>query len=299
MDTQESAAVAADPSEGAPRRRSEAKEYWKRFSRHPLAVVGLVVLILEIILVIVLPPLLDLDPYTSTSEFNAAPSSEHIFGTDEVGRDVFARCVYGGRISLAVGLLSTLVTLVIGIPLGVLAGYYRGKCEAIIMRAADIFMSFPSLVLTLVCVVVFGSSLWIIIAVIGVIGWPQVAKLVYSNVLAVKEEEYVESAVSLGLSDWQVITQYVLPNSISPVWATLPFRVSSGIMTEASLSFLGMGIQSPEASWGNMINGAQSYVVMTSRQWQWIPAGVLLVITIVATNLLGEGIRDAFDPQDD
>ena len=289
----------APQAPAAPPRRNAALEYWRRFARHPLAVAGLVVLLAEIVAVTVLPPLLDLDPYTSTGSFNEAPNATYLLGTDDVGRDVFARCVYGGRVSLMVGILSTLITLVIGVPLGLIAGYYRGKSEALIMRAADIFMSFPSLVLILVVVVVFGSSLPVIIGIIGVVGWPQVAKLVYSNVLSVKEEEYVESAVSLGMSDWQIIWRYVLPNSISPVWATLPFRVSSGITTEASLSFLGMGVQSPQASWGNMINSAQQYVVMTSRQWMWLPAGIMLVVTIVATNLLGEGIRDAFDPQGD
>lgn len=272
--------------------------FLKRLLKRRKAVVGLVILAVEVALVIVLPIVMNLDPYTSdTAAFNAAPSAAHLLGTDDVGRDIFARLLYGGRVSLIVGVSSMCISIALGVPLGLIAGYFRGAWEAVIMRAADIFMSFPSLVLILVIVAVFGSSLPIIVCVIGLLGWTQPAKLVYSNVLSVTRQEYVESALGLGLGDAQIIFKYVLPNVISPVWASMAFNISSAITTEASLSFLGMGIQAPEASWGNMVNSAQQYVTMIARQWMWLPAGICLVVTIIAVNLVGESIRDVYDPR--
>ena len=165
----------------------------ERFSAHKLAVAGLIILFTEIILVLILPPLLNLDPYTSDPiAFGAAPSAEHVLGTDDVGRDLLARLVYGGRVSLMVGLLSTLISLCLGVPLGLIAGFYRKLPEIIIMRIADIFMSFPAMILVLVLVAVVGPSVWSVTLVIGVMGWPQFARLIYGNVLSVREKEYVE-----------------------------------------------------------------------------------------------------------
>lgn len=268
------------------------------FSKSKMAMVALMLLLLEILAVVFLPMILNMDPYTSDiTAFNQAPSGAHILGTDDVGRDMLARLIYGGRVSIFVGIASTVISLVIGIPLGLLAGYYRGIWETIVMRFADLFMSFPSMILILVLVAIFGSSLNTVIWVIGVLGWTAVAKLIYGNVLSVRNKEYIEAAKTIGMSNKQIIFKHVLPNSIAPVWVSLPFTVSQAIMSEAALSFLGMGVQSPEASWGNIINSAQKYITLTMRPWQWIPAGVILIITVILINLIGEGIRDAFDPK--
>lgn len=183
---------------------SYLSEVLDKLKEHKMAMAGLVVLILEILMVVFLPIILNLDPYTSDyTAFSAAPSGAHILGTDAIGRDVFARLMYGGRTSLLVGFVSTLISCAIGVPLGLVAGYARGKAEAIIMRIADIFMSFPSIVLILVLVAVLGPSVWSVTCVIGVLGWTQFARLIYANVLSVSEKEYVESARAIGTSNFK------------------------------------------------------------------------------------------------
>lgn len=270
----------------------------KNFKKHKLACVGLVFVMIEILAVALLPIILKADPYVMDSlNFNQAPSAQHWVGTDDVGRDIFARLLYGGRVSLMVGILSTIISIVIGLPLGLLAGYYRGMIESIVMRFCDIFMSVPTMVLILVIVAVFEPSLVTIITVIGITGWPAVAKLIYGNVLSVRSKEYVEAAKAIGTRDRVIILKYVLPNSVAPLWMTVAFRISQAIITESSLSFLGAGIQAPQASWGNIIYAAQNLVVLTQRWWIWLPAGLLLMLTVVSINLVGEGVRDALDPK--
>ncbi len=279
-------------------RQKRKTEFFKKFRKHKLANVGLIIIIIEILMVTFLPIILGLDPYSIDSTgFNQAPCAKHILGTDDIGRDLFARVLYGGRVSLIVGICSTIISIIIGLPLGILAGYYRGIIENIVMRLADIFMSIPAMVLILVIVAVFEPSIITIIVVIGITGWTGVAKLIYGNVLSVRNKEYVEAARAIGTKDREIIMRYVLPNSIAPLWMSVAFRISQAIMTESGLSFLGAGIQSPQASWGNIIYAAQNLVVLTKRWWVWVPAGVLLMITIICINLVGEGIRDALDPK--
>ncbi len=279
-------------------RQKRKMEFFKKFRKHKLANVGLIIIIIEILMVTFLPIILGLAPYSIDSTgFNQAPCAKHILGTDDIGRDLFARVLYGGRVSLIVGICSTIISIIIGLPLGILAGYYRGIIENIVMRLADIFMSIPAMVLILVIVAVFEPSIITIIVVIGITGWTGVAKLIYGNVLSVRNKEYVEAARAIGTKDREIIMRYVLPNSIAPLWMSVAFRISQAIMTESGLSFLGAGIQSPQASWGNIIYAAQNLVVLTKRWWVWVPAGVLLMITIICINLVGEGIRDALDPK--
>ncbi len=275
---------------------SYSRDVLKKFSQHKLAMVGLAIILLEVFLVIVLPVVMKLDPYTSDIlNFSAAPGPGHILGTDDTGRDVFARLVYGGRVSLLVGLLSAVISLCIGVPLGLLAGYYKGVWEMVIMRAADIFMSFPSMILILVLVSVFDPSIWTIIFVIGVLGWTDFAKLIYGNVLSIREKEYVESARAVGTKDFTILTRYVIPNAFAPVLINFTFRTAQAIIQESALSFLGMGVQPPQASWGNILYAAQSITVLSSRPWLWVPAGVLLVLTVSSINFIGDGMRDALD----
>lgn len=273
-------------------------EFIRHFRKHKLAVISLVIVILEIIGVIVLPIALNLDPNSiDGAAFNQAPGTAHLLGTDEVGRDIFARVISGGGISILIGFLATAVSVAVGLPLGLIAGYYKGKIETLVMRLADIFMSFPAMVLILVFVAVFGSSVPIIILLIGILNWPAVGKLIYSNVLSVRSKEYVEAEYAIGTGDRKILFETILPNSIAPLWATLAFRISSAMITESALSFLGAGIQPPQASWGNIIQAATSLIVLTKRWWIWIPAGLCLVVTIVCINFVGEGIRDALDPK--
>lgn len=273
-------------------------EVLDKLKEHKMAMVGLFVILAEIILVVFLPIIMKMNPYESDyTAFFAAPSKEHILGTDAIGRDVFARLIYGGRTSLLVGFVSTLISCALGVPLGVIAGYFRGKAEIIIMRIADIFMSFPSIVLILVLVSVVGPSVWSVTLVIGVLGWTSFARLIYANVLSVSEKEYVESARAIGTSHFTIITKYILPNSFAPILISITFRMASAILMESSLSFLGMGVQPPGASWGNMLYDAQSITVLSKRLWIWTPPGIALLITVLSINFLGDGVRDALDPK--
>ena len=272
---------------------------WDKFRHNKRAMFGVIVVLIVALAVLILPLVMDLDPFTTDAEagFNTPPSAQHILGTDDVGRDLFARLLYGGRISLLVGIASTCVSVLIGVPLGLVAGYYRGIWETIIMRAADIFMSFPSMILILVLVAVFGPSIFNVTVVIGVLGWTSIAKLIYGNTLSLREKEYIEAARAMGMKNRKIIFTEIRPNAIAPVWVTIAFRVSSGILTESSLSFLGLGVQTPQASWGNIIFAAQNLLVLTARPWVWIPPGICIILVVVGFNFIGEGVRDALDPK--
>ena len=271
----------------------------KKFIHNKKAMLGLAIVTILVLAVVFIPLFADLDPYTTdrAAGFNKPPSDAHILGTDDVGRDLFARLLYGGRISLFVGITSTIISVLIGIPLGLIAGYFRGTAESIIMRTADAFMSFPSMVLILVLVAVFGPSILTVTVVIGVLGWTAIAKLIYGNVLSIREREYIQAARAVGVSTKKILFSEVLPNAIPPVWANISFRVAGAILTESSLSFLGMGGQTPQASWGNIIFAAQNFLVLTARPWVWLPPGICIILVVIGFNFIGEGVRDALDPK--
>lgn len=271
----------------------------KKFMHNRKAVLGLIIVCFLVLAVILIPIFMKLDPYTTDRAvgFNKAPCSGHSLGTDDVGRDLFARLLYGGRISLFVGIMSTIISVLIGIPLGLIAGYFRGIAETVIMRVADAFMSFPTMVLILVLVAVFGPSILTVTVVIGVLGWTAIAKLIYGNVLSIREREYIQATKAIGMSTPKILLSEVLPNAIPPVWANISFRVAGAILTESSLSFLGMGVQTPQASWGNIIFAAQNLLVLTARPWVWFPPGICIILVVVGFNFIGEGVRDALDPK--
>lgn len=275
---------------------SYLRDVLKRFFAHKLAMVGAVILIIEILAILLLPGIMGLDPYRiDYMSFGAPPSEQHILGTDSVGRDNFARLVYGGRVSLTVGILSAIVSLLIGVPLGLIAGYFRGPIETIIMRLADIFMSFPSMILILVLASVLGQSITTVTLVIGFLGWTEFTRLTYASVLSIREKDYVESAIAIGEKNKSIIMRYILPNSLAPVIISFTFRTAQAIITESSLSFLGLGVQPPDPSWGNILYYAQSISVLSNQLYLWVPAGVLLVLTVLSINFIGDGIRDALD----
>lgn len=276
--------------------------YWwdvlSRFSNHRLAMFAAILLLLEVLGVVFIPLIVKLNPYTNhAGHYAEAPSADFILGTDDIGRDVFARLIYGGRVSLQVGISSALLGAFIGIPLGLLAGYYGGIMGVVIMRLADTFMAFPSLVIQLFMVAVLGSSQVTVTLVIALLGWTGYCRLTYSRVLAVKEQEYVEAAKSIGATRIVQMVRYILPNSFAPLLVAFSFGTASAIIQESSLSFLGVGIQPPIASWGNMIYAAQTISTLSFRPWLWVPAGVLLAITVLGINFIGDGLRDALDPK--
>ena len=278
-------------------RRSYA--VWRAFWSDRRAAVAAVFLLVEIALVLFLPLFLGQDPNLTdrSAGFWAAPSAQHWLGTDDVGRDLFARLLYGGRTSLLVGFASAALGVVLGVPLGLLAGYKGGAWEYWIMRACDTFQSFPSIILVLAMVSLLGPSVWNIIWVIGGLGWASVARLVYSGTLSTKQTGYVEASRALGATDRAILFRTLLPNVIAPVWAALPLKVVRAILSESSLSFLGVGLRTPQASWGNLTQNAMELVTLTTRTWAWIPPGLCIVGTALALLLVGEGLRKALNPR--
>ena len=278
-------------------RRSYA--VWRAFWSDRRAAVAAVFLLVEIALVLFLPLFLGQDPNLTdrSAGFWAAPSAQHWLGTDDVGRDLFARLLYGGRTSLLVGFASAALGVVLGVPLGLLAGYKGGAWEYWIMRACDTFQSFPSIILVLAMVSLLGPSVWNIIWVIGGLGWASVARLVYSGTLSTKQTGYVEASRALGATDRAILFRTLLPNVIAPVWAALPLKVVRAILSESSLSFLGVGLRTPQASWGNLTQNAMELVTLTNRPWAWVPPGLCIVGTALALLLVGEGLRKALNPR--
>ena len=259
------------------------------------------VCIIMIIVCFIIPLLADkgiinMDAY-SYDTVKSAPSAKHILGTDDVGRDCFARLLYGGRVSLTVAFFSTVIAAVIGILFGLLAGYFRGFWEVVVMRLTDIFMSFPSNVFALVLVAVFKPSVLLLTIVIGILSWVSFAKLIYSQTISVKEKDYIEAARAMGNSSFRILFKYILPNVMAPIWITFTLHLGMGIMIESGLSFLGVGVQPPTASWGNIINSAQKLMILKNCPWMWLPAGLCLVVFVICINVVGEGLRAALDPK--
>ncbi len=271
----------------------------RRFFRDKKAMAGLCIVLLEIAVVLLVPLLLPWGPNETDAAagFWAAPSAVHWLGTDDVGRDIFARLLAGGRVSLFVGIASAGISILVGAPLGIAAGYYRGSWEFVIMRLADVFQCFPSIVVILCLVSLVGPSVFHIVWVIGIMGWPVIARLTYGETLAIRKKPYLDAAKLNGASDRQILMGEVLPNASAPIWAALAFRVSRAILSESSLSFLGVGIRTPQASWGNLIQYANQIAVLTMRPWVWLPAGLCILLTVLSVNQVGEGLQRAFNPK--
>ena len=274
------------------------ESFLKKFSKHKLAMIALIIVAVETLILFLTPIFVDLDPYSiDSAALGAAPSSTHLLGTDAIGRDIISRLIYGGKISLVVGIFSTVVSFLIGIPLGICAGYFKGKTEYFIMRGVDIFQSLPTMIIILVMAAIFGSSIFSLVIMIGAMNWVSPAKVVYGATLTTREMDFVEAAKTMGAGHFKILVRHILPNVLSPIWILIAFRVSAGMLMESSLSFLGAGIRPPAASWGNMVNAAQNSTVLANQPWIWLPAGIILFVTIVCINLVGEGVRDALDPK--
>lgn len=269
----------------------------KKFFKHKLAVFGLIVFSLIVLMALCAPLLAPQSPYSVNGDFADQPSAEHLLGTDQVGRDLLSRLIYASRVSLAVGIGAVAIYVVIGTILGAVAGYFGKWVDMVIMRLTDVFMSFPYLMVILVLVSIMGPSLLNIILVIGLLGWPSVARIVRGSVLTIKEMDYVKAGVALGLPSWKILFQHILPNCLAPILVNATFGIASSIILEASLSFLGMGVQPPTASWGNMLNEAQSLTVLATQPWLWLPPGLMILLAVLSINFMGDGLRDAMDPK--
>lgn len=276
-------------------RKGNMQRITKRFMKHKLAVVSLIFLLIMIILAIFAPVIAPYNPSKVSGGFSKPPSADHLLGTDQIGRDMLSRLLYAMRISLFVGAAVTVISTAIGVILGLLSGFIGGVVDSIIMRFTDMVMSFPYILLVLVAAAVFGPGLWSIVLILGFVNWPGVARLVRGNVLSIREMNYIKADIAAGMPKRYILFSEILPNTIAPVfvYATQVFAIS--ILDEAALSFLGMGVQPPTASLGNILNGAQSITILTSKFWLWVPAGLLIVLLVISINFVGDALRDALD----
>jgi dipeptide/oligopeptide/nickel ABC transporter, permease protein len=268
----------------------------RRFRAHHLAKVSLVILVVVGLAALFAPVVAPYDPDAIVGTFSGAPCKEFILGTDQIGRDVFSRLLYATRISLLVGILATVISTVIGVVLGLIAGYFGGVADMILMRFTDMVMSFPYILLVLVAAAIFKPGLWSIILILGFVDWPGVARLVRGNVLSLRETNFVKGNVVAGMPLRHILFSEILPNTVAPILVYATSVMAISMLDEAALSFLGMGVQPPMASLGNMLNGAQSITVLTSQPWLWLPPGIMIVVLVVSINFVGDALRDAFDP---
>jgi peptide/nickel transport system permease protein len=271
---------------------------WSRFRRHKLAVVGMAVLLAMAIIAIAAPLLAPHAPNAiSLANYRKPPSAEYLLGTDAQGRDVLSRLMYAARISLSVGIVAVGIYVVIGTVLGGLAGFFGGWIDGLIMRLADMVLSFPSIIVIITIVSILGPSISNVMLVIGFMGWPPIARLVRGEFLTLRERDFVVASRATGAGDGRIIFRHVLPNATTPVIVNATFGMAQAILLEAGLSFLGLGVQPPTASWGNMLNGAQSITTLEEMPWLWLPPGITIVVAVLAINFVGDGFRDALDPR--
>jgi oligopeptide transport system permease protein len=271
---------------------------WKRMRRNHLAVASAIFLIGVGLVAFVAPWIPGLsDPTAQTLSLGASPpSAAHWFGTDELGRDTFARVIYGGRISLLVGFIGTLVSLLIGVGYGAIAGYRGGRIDEIMMRVVDVLYSLPYIFLVILLLVFFSRSILMLFVALGLVQWLTMARIVRGQVLSLKNQNFVEAARALGAGDGQIIFRHIVPNTLGPVIVYTTLTVPAIILQEAFLSFLGLGVQPPDASWGTLVSeGAR---LLALFPWLVIFPGVALSLTLFCFNFLGDGLRDALDPQD-
>ena len=277
-------------------RRGEFRVFWRTFTRNRLAVCAGIVVGILVVLAVLAPLLAPWDPNKpDTRRILAGPSASHWLGTDQLGRDVLSRVLYGARISLAVGFISVGIAAVIGIILGSAAGYHGGLADAVIMRLVDLMLVFPRFFLLLAVLAFLQPSIWTIMAVIGVTGWMGVARLVRAEFLTLKEREFVIWSESVGASASRVIFRHILPNAMAPVLVAMTLGIPAAILTESGLSFLGLGVQPPYATWGNILNDGKDSIEIA--WWMTVYPGLAILVTVLSYNLLGEGIRDALDPR--
>ncbi|MFO7173383.1 MAG: ABC transporter permease [Bacillota bacterium] len=283
---------------GRPDDATGARQVVRRFLRHRLAVLGLVILAALAVLALFGRQIAPHDPNAIIADVTTdAPSPGHPLGLDPVGRDNLSRLIDATRISLSVGVGSVAIYVTIGVILGAIAGYFGGWVDMVIMRLADVVLSFPTLMLILVVTAVVGPSFWNVILVLGLLGWPPVARLVRGEFLTLREREFTQAARALGARDSRIIFRHILPNASGPILVAATFGTAQAILVEAALSFLGLGVQPPQASWGNMLIAAQSLTVLEEKPWMWLPPGLMIFISVLAINFVGDGLRDALDPR--
>lgn len=284
---------------------------WRRFRRHKLAMTSLVMLLILVLFIFggsLIYSEADAN-YNDTTRRLLPPSAEHPFGTDTIGRDVMARTIYGGQISILIGITAVIVQIFMGVLVGAISGYYGGWIDSVLMRFTEAIMTIPLLFLLLVMAKffagkvpnvdlfgrTFSGSVVVIVLIIGLTTWPRLARIVRAEFLSLKENDFVLAAHATGASNFQIMFKHILPNTVAPIVVAATLSIASAIIAEAYISFLGLGVQPPTATWGNMITGATTYIEYAP--WIWFFPGVLILMTVLSINFLGDGLRDALDPR--
>ena len=275
---------------------SQKKTFWHYFKKRRMAVGGLTLILIMFLIAGLAFFLAPYDPgKTEVSMKLKAPSFQHLLGTDQLGRDIFSRMLYGSRISLSVGFVAVAISIFIGVLVGALAGYYGRWIDSLLMRFVDTMLCFPSFFLILAVVALLGPSIFNIMVVIGVTSWMGTSRFVRAEFLSLRERDFTQAAMALGVKDSRIIFRHILPNALAPVFITATLKVASAILIEAGLSFLGFGVQPPAPSWGNILTEGRTYIF--DAWWLTIFPGLAILITVLSFNLLGEGLRDALDPR--
>lgn len=280
------------------KKRSQWGEVWRRLRKNKMAMVGLIIMIILILLAVFANVIADYDEMAikqNSSKRFQRPNKEHWLGTDNLGRDIFARIIHGGRISLMVGVVAVSIAILIGGTLGAIAGYYGGVVDNIIMRAMDIFLAIPSILLAIAIVSALGSNLFNLMLAIGVSSIPGYARIVRASVLMVKDQEFIEAARAIGATDSRIIRKHIIPNALAPVIVQGTLGVASAILSTAGLSFIGLGVPKPRPEWGAMLADGRAFLREAPHVTTF--PGLAIMITILALNLLGDGLRDALDPR--
>ncbi|WP_233237322.1 ABC transporter permease [Bordetella sp. LUAb4] len=289
-------ATSAAPAPTVPPR--SGNRAWGKFKRNRIAMVGAAIVLFFVVVAILAPLIANHDPFqTSFSTIRKAPSANFWLGTDELGRDIFSRMVYGARASLMAGLASVVIAMVVGVPFGLAAGYFGGWTDSVISRVTEALLAIPFLILAIALAAFLGPSLVNAMIAIGVSAAPKFVRLARGQALAVRSEDYVQSARALGASDTRILVRHVLPNIMAPLIVQATITIATAIIAEASLSFLGLGLQPPNPSWGSMLNTAKNF--MTQAPWMSIFPGSAIFLAVLGFNLLGDGLRDALDPRQD
>ena len=285
------------PPMAAPMAMSESptRRALRRLVRHRLAMVGIVLILLMIVLASIGDEFRAYDVHLKLGFTNRPPGGEFLLGTDALGRDILSRLLVGGRVSILVALVSVAIATTIGTAVGVAAGYFGGLVDQLLMRFVDIILSFPTILLLIVAAAIVGPGALTLVVIIGLVSWAPASRIVRGNILSLREATFVEAARVVGVTDWRMITSHILPNIIAPLVVFATFGVASVIIFEAGLSYLGLGVQPPEPSWGNMLNAARTITVLEDYIWQWIPPAIFVVLMVLSANFVGDGLRDAFD----
>ncbi len=278
--------------------KSMLRRNLEKVARNRLALIGIAMVTLVILTCVGAPLLTDYDPKAiDYSAVLQAPNDAHRLGTDRLGRDVFSRILYGGQMSIFIGVVSTLAGAFIGVVMGGLAGYFGGKLDSVFVRFSEIMLTFPSMILILILVSMMGQGVWNLIIIFAVTGWMTPFRIIRGEFLSLREETFVEVSRFFGISDISIAFKQILPNAIGPIIAATPMNVASGILSEAGLSYLGVGVPAQTPTWGNILNAAKPIDVIASYWWLWVAPGVMICVFVLGVNFLGDGLRDVLDPK--